>query len=120
MVERTFRFGDYGMSLKIIRLAAQIELGDDFHLARLLLLLRAGGGLSSSPATAGERRDRLRRLPTRNRGAPSHTRRPGCPAFTEGVRSPRLPHGECGPRLEPRSDHDERVGLRLSGHAAEY
>ncbi len=37
------------MSLKIIRLAAQIELDDDFHLARLLLLLRAGGGRSNKP-----------------------------------------------------------------------
>jgi len=37
------------MSLKVVHLAAKIENADDFHLARLLLLLRAGAGRSSKP-----------------------------------------------------------------------
>jgi hypothetical protein len=37
------------MSLKVIHLAAEIENADDFHVARLLLLLKAGAGRSNKP-----------------------------------------------------------------------
>jgi hypothetical protein len=37
------------MSLKVIHLAAEIENADDFHVARLLLLLKAAAGRSDKP-----------------------------------------------------------------------
>lgn len=37
------------MSLKLVHLAAEIEDCDDFHIARLILLLNAAGGLSNKP-----------------------------------------------------------------------
>jgi hypothetical protein len=37
------------MSLKIIHLASEIEQSDDFHIARLLLLLKAASGRSNKP-----------------------------------------------------------------------
>lgn len=37
------------MSLKVIHLAAEVENTDDFHVARLLLLLKAAGGRSDKP-----------------------------------------------------------------------
>jgi hypothetical protein len=37
------------MSLKVVHLAAEIENADDFHVARLLLLLKAGAGRSNKP-----------------------------------------------------------------------
>lgn len=37
------------MSLKIVHLAAEIESSDDFHIARLILLLNAAAGRSDKP-----------------------------------------------------------------------
>ncbi|NMC31216.1 MAG: hypothetical protein GYA36_01990 [Veillonellaceae bacterium] len=37
------------MSLKLVRLAAEVECSDDFHMARLLLLLNAASGRSDKP-----------------------------------------------------------------------
>jgi hypothetical protein len=37
------------MSLKLVHLAAKIEHSDDFHIARLILLLKAAAGRSAKP-----------------------------------------------------------------------
>ena len=37
------------MSLKVVSLAAAVENSDDFHVARILLLLKAAGGRSGKP-----------------------------------------------------------------------
>jgi len=37
------------MSLKLVHLAAEIEHSDDFHIARLMLLLKASAGRSNKP-----------------------------------------------------------------------
>src|SRR5688572_9096222 len=49
LVEQAVSSGGGRMSLKVIHLAAEIENTDDFHVARLLLLLNAAAGRSNKP-----------------------------------------------------------------------
>jgi len=56
------------MSLRIVRAAAEAENSDDFHLSRLLVLLRAAGGRKNAKTIAGitklAKLDFLLRYPT--------------------------------------------------------
>src|SRR5689334_3810083 len=49
LVDQSISNGRGSMSLKVIHLAAEIENTDDFHIARLLLLLNAAAGRTNKP-----------------------------------------------------------------------
>lgn len=49
LVESEVQTGGGAMSLKVVHLASEIENSDDFHVARLLLLLKESSGRTNKP-----------------------------------------------------------------------